>query len=328
MRTIAIRCESLDEAVNDKQRYCVKYARTKNNEAIEYGVDYEYFDTEKEADEYVKEYNSQFWYEIAFEENNVGDEDNSVITLDDLKKTTLEIAIENNFELVDSEGWIKFFNHGELINDGYSFKSFKDDLSEDTIFALCTEILAVLGIEVYRLLDDNKKVKIDFLATIPNSEDDDDQILYQMGLCNDVCRFSIFENNKFVGFYGSYLCGEQNVRAYRGYENGKWEFVEVGGGEEERIIDNPQLLKELHKKQREEAKEYLYYDLNCWLEHYFQLQDGTNLAVYSRDKLQIEAEVVHSSIAEGFNISTDTIDEMTKAVKTIKDLSISEEESA
>ena len=306
MRTIAIRCESLDEAVNDKQRYCVKYARTENNEAVEYGVDYEYFDTEKEADEYVKEYNSQFWYEIG---ESVGHKDNYIMAIDKLKENAIEFAIEYDFEV-------------------YKNEILKEDLSEDTIFALCSSVFSELGLEVYRLLDDNKKVKIDFLATIPNSEDDDDQILYQMGLCNDVCRFSIFENNKFVGFYGSYLCGEQNVRAYRGYENGKWEFVEVGGGEEERIIDNPQLLKELHKKQREEAKEYLYYDLNCWLEHYFQLQDGTNLAVYSRDKLQIEAEVVHSSIAEGFNISTDTIDEMTKAVKTIKDLSISEEESA
>jgi len=85
-------------------------------------------------------------------------------------------------------------------------------------------------------------------------------------------------------------------------------------------------LQEYKLIKKDEKKEYLYYDLNCWLEHYFQLQDGTNLAVYSRDKLQIKAEFVHSSIAEGFNISTDTIDEMVIAVKMIEDLSVSEKE--
>ena len=78
---------------------------------------------------------SVFEYEIINEEEQVG-MGNNVLSIEELKAFTIEIAIECKFELIDSSGWMEYINHGEFIGQGYALKSFKEGLSEDTCFGV------------------------------------------------------------------------------------------------------------------------------------------------------------------------------------------------
>jgi len=234
------------------------------------------------------------------------------VNIERLKQYTLNVAQTNGFELVDKEGWIEFINPGVKLELGHALESFKECLSEDTVFALCTQILSVVGMDLYRVIGKNIKEKIDWTAVLPGSEYDDDQVLYQMGFDSScVSSIAVYVDNKHIASYGSRVVGEQDVRYYKG-ENG--EPVPTGEGEEEQICKDPKILHKLRKLQKETGEEYLYYANNCWLECFFEGIDGSDLSRYS-DQLQADAEYVHGSISEGFGIEQETLQEIIKSLK-------------
>ena len=235
-----------------------------------------------------------------------------LVSIDRLKEYTLNVAQANEFELVDKEGWIEFISPGKKIDVGHALNSFREELSENTVFSLCSQILSVIDIDVYRVIDNNTKEKINWTAVIPGSEYDHDQMLHQMGFdSSQVSKFDIYVNNEHIASYGSRVIGEQDVRWYCDEE---MKPVLVGDGDEQRVSKDPQLLLKLHRLQRETEEEYLYYSNNCWLECYFEGADGNDLTQHS-EQLQADAEYVHGCISEGFGIGPETIQEVIESCR-------------
>lgn len=232
------------------------------------------------------------------------------VCIDRLKEYTINIAQANEFELVDKEGWIEFIKPGEKLEEGHALDSFKEELSEETIFTLCSQILSVVGIDVYRVIDSKTKEKINWTAVMSGSEYDHDQVLHQMGFdSSSVSRIDVYIEDKYVASYGSRVVGEQDVRWYCDESENP---VPVGEGDENWVSKDPKLLLKLHKLQKEKAEEYLFYSNNCWLECYFEDADGNDLTQNS-EQLQADAEYVHGSISEGLCMGPETIREMIKA---------------
>jgi len=250
-------------------------------------------------------------YEIV--NDNVGEDENQIVTIAELKAIVLELAIENNFELVDSESWIKYINHGAKINDGYMFKSFKEDINEDILFALCTEILEVLEIKLFKVYDTHK-IKINFTSVYPDSEVDNDQILYQMGYSNSVVsEFALYVENKHIANYGSILYGEQDVRVnYKDEDNAI--LVPINKGNEYRLHKEPTTLINAMKLQAKTDDEYLYYSNSCWLEGFIE-DINNNDITKGNEILSAEVECVHGEIKENMKISNELLKEIIKAVK-------------
>ncbi len=239
-------------------------------------------------------------------------EEIELVDIDRLKEYTINVAQANEFELVDKEGWSEFVAPGEKIEVGHALDSIRKELSENTIFSLCSQILSVVDIDIFRVIDGSMKEKINWTAVIPGSEHDHDQVLYQMGFdSSQVSKFDIYVDNVHVASYGSKVVGEQDVRWYCDEDS---KPVLVGDGEEHYVNKDPKRLLELHKLQRETKKEYLHYSNNCWLECCFEDADGNDLTQYS-EQLQADAEYVHGSISEGFGIEPETMQEIVEASK-------------
>ena len=52
------RCIDADYILNNKNRYAVEYISIdENNYPIDFGIDFDYFDTEEEAEEFINDYN-------------------------------------------------------------------------------------------------------------------------------------------------------------------------------------------------------------------------------------------------------------------------------
>lgn len=126
-------------------------------------------------------------YEIVWFGEQEGNPDNSIVNIEGLKKIALELAIENEFELVDSEGWIKYFNHGKIINDGYAFKSWKNNIEEEDALSVSKAILDVLEVSVFE--------KVKQIETIEDEEPEIDPL----DVMNPYVLFSVSETNSCDG---------------------------------------------------------------------------------------------------------------------------------
>ena len=55
-----LRCIHADYILNNKYRYAVEYITIdENNYPIDFGIDFDYFDTEEDANEFIKNYNNK-----------------------------------------------------------------------------------------------------------------------------------------------------------------------------------------------------------------------------------------------------------------------------
>jgi hypothetical protein len=56
----AIRCQDADYILDNNKRYSIEYASIdEEGNIIDYGLDYESFSSEKEAENHIKKYNNQ-----------------------------------------------------------------------------------------------------------------------------------------------------------------------------------------------------------------------------------------------------------------------------
>lgn len=79
-------------------------------------------------------------------------EKSEVKTLKELKKVCLDMAQENDFEIVKGEFFEKWFEKGKKSADGFIFAGWKENLTDDEIFIACEEVLGCFNA---KLVDKN-----------------------------------------------------------------------------------------------------------------------------------------------------------------------------
>lgn len=69
-----------------------------------------------------------------------------------LKKACIELAIENDFEIVDGENnWGQVFNYAEKTEQGFLIGSWKNNLEHSIIFDVCKQVFEVFNAQIERL---------------------------------------------------------------------------------------------------------------------------------------------------------------------------------
>ena len=238
-------------------------------------------------------------------------EEAKIVSLDALKAFALSIAQENKMELVDKEGWMEFVHPGHKLDLGHALKSFRDDISEISAFAVSHEILSSVGYEVSRVLLDGVEEKIEWIAIVPGSMYDCDQILYQLGFASSVVsRMKLFIDGVHLASYGSKIVGTQTVMWCHDQTG---DPVTIGQGEAREITNDPKLMLRLLELEKQTGDAYLSYVNRCGLSPYFESPDGGNLIVFN-DRLRVSDKFTYHTIADGIGLDEEMIEEILAAL--------------
>jgi hypothetical protein len=255
-------------------------------------------------------------YEVKFKEDILGHEDNSIKTLSELQELTMEIIGENEFTMAEGANWSLGFEAGAEVEDGqYDMVGFKEGLSDEAIWFLCSDVLSVAGMEVYQI-HDGYKLLISDATTVPDSEMDSDVALRIDGIesGDSVLDMELYVDNKHIANYGSYSCGDQRVNIYKNEDD---ELTSSDDYEYDERVDCIEEYLEAKRLEKETGDEYVTCDMNCWFEAFYTTPEGDSLTIHS-EQLQAECEYVHGMISEGMGIESDTVKEIVSVLETMK----------
>lgn len=249
-------------------------------------------------------------YEVV-DRKNKAKYDNQIFSFDNIQEFVIEIAQKHKLKITDHKNW----SEGFIEDETHGLKDFKDDLEENAIYYLSHSVLDAVGFDLFQVYSTYKE-RIVFCAVMPDGMYDNDQILRQAGYKNGdkVLEIEVYIDNKYVGKYGSYSCGEQT--AYIFLDKFRNFVTREDAAYKLELKNDPELYMRLEKAGKAKNKEYIDLHYSCWLQRFFVNIDNSDFFQYS-ELLESESEYMHRGIDYGIGIEDAIAAELAKLAKNI-----------
>jgi len=253
------------------------------------------------------------------------DPDGETVFLKDIGELTdlaMEMAEENEMEATNSGDWKDFVKEGKPASEkSFFFSEIKEDIVESSSFSLASEILGVVGYQVFALYE-KYKIRIVSTEAIIGGLRDQDQYFTQ--LATGTWEVSEFEASTLEGevicYFGSEVTGEQEVYVK---ENDDGELIpwDSKEGDSTRLWGDPEVLIEAKRKELASVPKakYLDYSENSWLTVWIKNKDGVDLGEATEEMEAITEDFIHGRVEDMKDLEKGVFSDVVEAIKVFEE---------